>query len=101
MIPFAVLSFILTVFFTKKIPLKRADDAERKAEAKAWVEAKKVKHAQKRKGSDHSVETAVEELPNGHGIKEDLEEAGRGVEEALGGQPAQKEGKEQGPIGSS
>lgn len=37
----------LTIFFVKKVPLKRADDADKKAEAKAWVEEKKRKKANK------------------------------------------------------
>jgi len=32
----------------KKVSLKRSDDADKKAEAKAWVEEKKLKRAEKK-----------------------------------------------------
>jgi hypothetical protein len=44
MIPLTALSFLSTVFFVKKIPLKRDDDAQKKAEAKAWLEARDARH---------------------------------------------------------
>lgn len=40
----------LTIFLVKKVSLKRADDADKKAEAKAWVEEKKLKKAEKKSG---------------------------------------------------
>ena len=40
----------------KKVPLKRSDDADKKAEAKAWVEEKKLKKAEKRHGKIHDGE---------------------------------------------
>lgn len=47
LIPLIGISVFLTIFFVKKVPLKRADDADKKAEAKAWVEEKKRKRAVK------------------------------------------------------
>jgi len=44
MIPCTGISFFITLFFVKRVPLKREDDAAKKAEAKAWVESKKSKH---------------------------------------------------------
>jgi hypothetical protein len=37
----------LTIFGVKKVSLKRSDDAVKKEEAKAWVEEKKRKRAEK------------------------------------------------------
>jgi hypothetical protein len=40
-VPLTGLSFFVTIFFIKRIPLKRGDEAELKAEAKKWVEERK------------------------------------------------------------
>ena len=103
--------------------MKRGDDAERKAEGKAWVESKKAKHQLAKKGEDHGVEREkgvqqgqqgqqqVHDGEKGSSRQEGLmgrvtdelervvEEAGRGEEEAVGVQPSAHEGSEQGPIG--
>jgi hypothetical protein len=43
MLPLTGASVFLTFFFIKRIPLQRADDEARKAEAKAWMEERKGK----------------------------------------------------------
>jgi hypothetical protein len=48
MIPLIGISVFLTLFLVKKVSLKRIDDADKKAEAKAWVEEKKQKRAEKK-----------------------------------------------------
>jgi hypothetical protein len=88
MCPCAGISLILTVFFIKKISLKRDDDAAKKAEAKAWVESKKVKH---RKGGKDGA---------AHTMEKDVEEAGRGVEQAAGVPPSREEVEDQDVIGA-
>jgi len=50
MIPLIGISVFLTIFLVKKVSLKRSDDADKKAEAKAWVEEKKLKKAEKKHG---------------------------------------------------
>ena len=50
MIPLIGISVFLTIFLVKKVSLKRSDDADKKAEAKAWVEEKKLKRAEKKHG---------------------------------------------------
>lgn len=60
LIPLIGLSVFLTVIFVKKVPLKRADDADKKAEAKAWVEEKKRKRAVKSGKLDSSEERSTE-----------------------------------------
>ena len=116
--------------------MKRDDDAAKKAEAKAWLESKKAKHAH---GHGHSVYgkgkseelIPVENLDGGDdvsrsrqeslktvtgdgrgegskpkvegvigNVEKEFEDAGRGIEEAVGVQPSAKEGLDQGPIGS-
>jgi hypothetical protein len=52
LIPLIGISVFLTIFMVKKVSLKRSDDADKKAEAKAWVEEKKLKRAEK-KGHHH------------------------------------------------
>jgi hypothetical protein len=42
------ISVFLTLFGVKKVSLKRSDDADKKAEAKAWVEEKKQKKLDKK-----------------------------------------------------
>ncbi|BEJ12702.1 hypothetical protein CspHIS471_0211620 [Cutaneotrichosporon sp. HIS471] len=61
-VPMAGISFFITVFFIRRVSLKREDDEQKKAEAKAWVEAHK-KH--KRTAPSDSSGTAVEENPKG------------------------------------
>lgn len=61
-IPMAGVSFFITLFFVKRISLKREDDAALKAQGKAWVEEEKArKRAKREHGEDshhsvHSVE---------------------------------------------
>jgi MFS family permease len=43
LIPCSAICLLLTVFFIKRVSLKREDDAAKKAEAKAWVDSKKSK----------------------------------------------------------
>lgn len=124
MIPCAGISFFITLFFVKRIPLKRDDDAAKKAEAKAWVESKKAKHQggiwgksggkeeseseeekRMRKESTATAETLVDS-PGERGVvgkvERVLEEAGRGVEEAAAGSSmARNDITDQGPIGSA
>ncbi|ORX36039.1 major facilitator superfamily domain-containing protein [Kockovaella imperatae] len=85
MIPCAGISVLLVVFFVKKVSLKRDDDAQRKAEGKAWVEARKAKKEAKKH------HTTLEKIENG------VEASGRGMEEAAGVIPPR--GEE--PIGNS
>jgi flagellar biosynthesis protein FliP len=64
MIPLIGISVFLTIFLVKKVSLKRSDDADKKAEAKAWVEEKKLKKAEKKHG--HSmIHRSNEEHPEG------------------------------------
>ena len=56
MIPLIGISVFLTIFLVKKVSLKRSDDADKKAEAKAWVEEKKLKKAEKKHGRRSSGE---------------------------------------------
>jgi len=42
-VPLTGISFFITVFFIKRVPLKRGDEAALKAEAKRWMEEKKHK----------------------------------------------------------
>ncbi|WVQ85656.1 hypothetical protein IAT38_007822 [Cryptococcus sp. DSM 104549] len=56
--------FFATLFWIKKISLKREDDAEKKAEAKAWIESKKAKRAQ-RKGSQEPGEQGEDDEVTG------------------------------------
>jgi hypothetical protein len=161
LVPCVGLCFFLAIFLVKRIPLKRADDAKRKEEAKQWMKERK---ANKRKGSAGSVHGDDLEAQDGvatttaaahgqgqgdaekaaggerrdserresentivgghgqdgaskqgqesrghhHGIVHDkvvrleheLEEAGRGAEEAFGAGIPREEGLQQGPIGS-
>lgn len=110
MTPLIGISFFLVIFFVKKISLKRADDEKKKEEAKAWVESKKAKHDAKhhhgkeRKGSHpdsahsaHSTHSADAEAgasePHGSGetLVGELEQAGRGLEQAAGATPPRDE----------
>jgi len=91
MIPCAGLSFIITVFFIKKKSLKRDDDAQKKAEAKAWVESKKAKH-RRGKGEGEGEKGSKDSLMTISGDEEPEEEA-NGVE------PSKGEGYDQGPDG--
>jgi len=61
MIPLIGISVFLTIFLVKKVSLKRSDDADKKAEAKAWVEEKKLKKAEKKHGHRSSGEHPEEE----------------------------------------
>jgi hypothetical protein len=38
----------LTVFLIKRVPLKRADDAQRKLDGKAWLQGEKARKAAER-----------------------------------------------------
>lgn len=51
-IPMAGISFIITVFFIKRVSLKRDDDAKLKEEGKKWVEERKAKKRAGRGGHD-------------------------------------------------
>lgn len=64
LVPCIALCFFLTVLFVKKIPLKRADDAKRKEEAKEWVRERKEKHRKKRQ---HDSTTGGGAGEDGHG----------------------------------
>jgi hypothetical protein len=154
LVPCIGLCFFFAVLLVKRIPLKRADDAKRKEEAKQWMNDRKEKH-KRRKGSsgkddvemgpdaDHrlagdgygagseekgdeleaqrtsdrsgSEETVLGDEPlstradrdgqskKHHKLKElehELEEAGRGAEEAFGAGIPRSEGLEQGPVGA-
>jgi hypothetical protein len=132
MCPCAGISLFLTVFFIKKISLKRDDDAVKKAEAKAWVESKKAKRRRNRNGGDApdgasekvaeegrsrqtsvgsshaeaylgletrcSAEQSTEEKTGLRRLEKEVEEAGRGMEEAAGVRPSAREGEEQGVV---
>ena len=128
MIPCGGIAFFLTILFIKKVSLKRDDDAARKAEGKAWVEAKKAKHHKEKHGDKageaeiHDTEKAEEskktrqdsiqtvtgsDVDKQKGkrevveeVKRELSEAGRGEDEAAGMVPSAKEGFEQGPVGT-
>lgn len=93
-IPMAGLSFFITVFFIKRVSLKRDDEDQLKAEAKAWVEDRKHK---KRGLSDHSTpdseHTVVDYNAKGEEIdrskeqqetKKDLAAAAKGMDQAAG-----------------
>lgn len=70
LIPLIALSAILTLVFVKRAPLKRADDAEKKAEAKAWVESKKAKKSGRgsvAEGADSPVEDEKRRGSGSHG----------------------------------
>lgn len=67
MIPLIGISVFLTVFLVKKVSLKRSDDADKKAEAKAWVEEKKVKRAEK-KGHHHVSEPVEDGDPDSRDV---------------------------------
>ena len=97
MIPCGGISFLLTLFFGKKTSLKRADDAAKKAEAKAWIESKHAKRKGK-VGQEKNVEGPVERVK--HEVETELEDAARGEEEAAGVGASENEGLEQGPVGS-
>jgi hypothetical protein len=64
MIPLIGISVFLTIFLVKKVSLKRSDDADKKAEAKAWVEEKKLKKAEKKHGHSGN-HRSNEEHPEG------------------------------------
>ena len=117
MIPCAVIALLLTVFFVKRVSLKRDDDAVKKAEAKAWVDSKKEKkrHGKEtghdvpsRRESETSDLTAPRSVVAEAGddreagelekVEHALEEAGRGVGEAGGLKPSVKEGLDQGAV---
>lgn len=101
----AGISFFITVFFVKRISLKREDDAELKAAGKAWVQEEK---ARKRAKHGHGNEDGDEHSQDDHegaahsGISDrtltfeaevvkDLEAAGKGIEEAAVGVAAAPE----------
>ena len=116
MIPCAVICLFLTVFFVKRVSLKRDDDAIKKAEAKAWVDSKKEKrrhgkeashNGSKRRESDTSEPSMIRSSREDGGegepgkvgrVEKALEEAGRGVGEAGGLEPSRKEGIEEGVV---
>ncbi|EIW72421.1 hypothetical protein TREMEDRAFT_26105 [Tremella mesenterica DSM 1558] len=64
-IPCAGLSFFIVIFFVEQIPLKRPDDQQRKAEAKAWLEERKAKHAHKHGGTSQMDNAVTTEIDNG------------------------------------
>lgn len=114
MIPCAVICLFLTVFFVRRVSLKRDDDASKKAEAKAWVDSKKEKrrhgkdtedHGQGRRDSGTSEVTVMRsskdhrEIPSKmEEAEKALEQAGRGVGEAGGLAPSKNEGVEEGVV---
>ncbi|WVO13016.1 hypothetical protein L204_100625 [Cryptococcus depauperatus] len=55
----------ITLFLVKKVSLRRDDDALKKAEAKAWLESKKIKEREKKCKS--SEETTAEQSSKEHG----------------------------------
>lgn len=115
--PCAAICTILAFFFIKRVSLKRDDDAQQKAAAKAWIEEKKAKRqGRKDSAGDHSqngddaARLATEpsasersETSTDAGIvqrvEDRLEDAGRGVAEAGGLNPTKDEGVTQGGVG--
>ena len=91
MIPCAGICVILTFVFIKRVSLRREDDAQRKAEGKAWVEAQKAK----RNAKKHHGEQSEDDDHHGalRSLEDGLEEAGRGEEEAAGVIPSKDEGE--------
>ena len=103
MIPCTAISVIVTIFFVKRVTLKREDDTAKKAEAKAWVEEKKAKRRGKKggphatAGDDHedsmpSGSDGEQTLAHDHGqdtpeFEKELGDAARGVAEGGGAQP--------------
>lgn len=103
MVPCAGLSFFITLFFVKRIPLKRADDEAMKREAKARWEERKARHghahgdshdhdetaAPSEKSRKDSAATHTAELERKPSIidrvEQDAEEAGREMAEAAAG----------------
>ncbi|KAL7424758.1 hypothetical protein Q5752_000442 [Cryptotrichosporon argae] len=66
MIPMAGISFVITILFVKKLELGQKDTEQRKAESKAWLEARKARKAG-RKGSaapDAAQTTGTDERGN-------------------------------------
>ncbi|KLT41071.1 putative tetracycline efflux protein [Cutaneotrichosporon oleaginosum] len=55
-VPMAGISFFITVFFIRRVSLKREDDEQKKAEGRAWAEARKK---QRRAEQTDSSATAV------------------------------------------
>lgn len=108
LVPQTAISTILTIFFIKKIPLNRKDDAAKKEESKQWLEARKERHRkhpkgegegeerEERRGSEVTIAGGGEQPANEVGgvkeIERGVEDAGRGMEEA--GAMEGKEGKE-------
>jgi hypothetical protein len=117
MAPCAAIGAVVTVFFIKRVSLKRDDDAQQKAAAEAWVNEKKAKkHGRKGSAGHHgpdgdaaavpAAETRAEggrETDADDGflgrVEDSLEDAGRGVAEAGGLDPARDEGLKKGGVG--
>lgn len=59
-VPMAGVSFFITVFFIRRVSLKREDDDKLKAEGKAWAEAHKKHKDHHSPPSESSARTAVE-----------------------------------------
>lgn len=59
-VPLIGISVFLTIFGVKKVSLKRSDDADKKAEAKIWVEERKKKRAEKHGKHEHQTEPEPE-----------------------------------------
>lgn len=83
LIPLIGIAFLLNVFLVRKIPLKRADDAAKKEEAKAWVEKQKMKgkRGSRGHGDHHEDDDDREHDDSGHHID---------VEKANGRTPVEK-----------
>ena len=86
MIPCTAISVLLIVFFVKRVSLRRDDDAQRKAEGKAWIaardarrRAKKHPHEEEEKHIEgdhaHSSSSDLDDLPAGSDLEHDTKEA--------------------------
>ncbi len=63
-VPMAGISFFITVFFIRRVSLKRDDDEQKKAEGKAWADAhKRHKRSTPSESSDTAVEGSPKEMP--------------------------------------
>lgn len=63
-VPMAGVSFLITVFFIRRVSLKREDDAKLKEEGKKWVEERKAKkRAARGVGSGHTTPATGAQTP--------------------------------------
>jgi len=89
MVPCAVISTLVTIFFIKRMPLERKDDADYKAAGKARIEEKKAKgnsrHISKERGAVRS-EAAISDDAGADKNSTPTEEHG-GLTEGAGIEP--------------